>query len=349
MANYTQSIREILQMHKQDGEVITDIATIYNIANRVLFDASTVNVIDEMYRQAFITGFTLHFFNDELGLETLPLWKIALSEKLLNNGSYINLMYSNLDKQIFSQYRVKKSNDDLKLNESHDNTSNETINGTGTIENAKSGSDVNSTNTVTDMTNTKTINSTDERLESGSYTDSSEGNVTSSGNNTSKTNAVDINYDTPQGKLQSQMVSPGGDRTGKGVKYVTDNTFNYMTAAGERDASVVDDSSNTEESNGTSTRTFNDYKIKNTIDSSETDTGTNTVTGTNTIEYGAKDTQTRNTTDTHSHTDEGNKNVNTERDINEEEYSINMEMILKSENLLNRVWAIFDDIFMQIL
>ena len=77
MANYTQSIREILQMNKQPGENITDIAVITSIANRTIFDGTMVNVIDEKYRNTFITGFTLHFFNDELGLETLPLWKIA--------------------------------------------------------------------------------------------------------------------------------------------------------------------------------------------------------------------------------------------------------------------------------
>lgn len=350
MANYTQSIREILQMNKQPGENITDIAVITSIANRTIFDGTMVNVIDEKYRNTFITGFTLHFFNDELGLETLPLWKIALSEKLINNGAYINLMYDNLDKQIFSQYRVKKTTDDLTLAESHRSEFTETNEGTGTLENAKSGTDtITGNNTVTG--GEKVTETTDmHRLETGSYTDASEGSLTSENNNTSKVNAVAVAYDTPQGKLQNQMVTPGGDRTGTGVKYISDNTFNYMTAANENDNTTVDNGSNNESTNSSTTRSFDDYDVHNqgTITRDASQSRTETVNTNNTL-YNSKDTQTRNLTDNRSHDETGGKDVETNRDINDEEYTLNMEMLLKSENLLNRVWALFDDIFMQIL
>lgn len=350
MANYTQSIREILQMNKLPNENITDVNVISAIAQRTIFDGTMVNVIDERYRQNFITGFTLHFFNDELGLETLPLWKIALSEKLINNGSYINLIYENLDKQIFSQYRVKKTTDDLTLAETNRSEFEESANAGGSLENVKSGSDLTETNNV--QTGGEKVNEThsDTHSENGSYTDTSEGTLTGTSENSNKTNAVGISYDTPQGKLQNQMVSPGGDRTGQGVKYVSDNTFNYMSAANENDSSVIDSSNNEENTSSTTTRTFDNYIINSngtiTRDASQSRIEND---GSNKVTYNSKDTQTRNLTDTREHTENGSKDVETQRDINDEEYTLNMEMLLKSENLLNRVWALFDDIFMQIL
>ena len=110
MANYTQSVREILQYYKQPGEDLTNVSDVYAIANRTLFQGVPVSMIGSDYVQPFVTGFTLHFMNEELGYETLPLWKIALNEKIFNNASYINLIFENLDKQIFADYNVKNAN-----------------------------------------------------------------------------------------------------------------------------------------------------------------------------------------------------------------------------------------------
>lgn len=110
MANYTQSVREILQYYKQSGEDLTNVSDVYAIASRTLFQGVPVSMIGSDYVQPFVTGFTLHFMNEELGYETLPLWKIALNEKIFNNASYINLIFENLDKQIFADYNVKSAN-----------------------------------------------------------------------------------------------------------------------------------------------------------------------------------------------------------------------------------------------
>ena len=61
MANYTQSIREILQYNKLPAEKLTDVNDVYSIASRCLFDTMPSNVIDDLYLQRFITGFALHF------------------------------------------------------------------------------------------------------------------------------------------------------------------------------------------------------------------------------------------------------------------------------------------------
>lgn len=150
MSEYTQSIREILQYNKQPTENLVDISDVYAISNRCLFDHAPMSVIDSDYRQQFITGFTLHFMNEEIGYETLPLWKIALNEKIYNNGTYINKIFANLDKEIFAEYRVK--------NVSTEGAHYTTKNGTGTISNASTD---NATTTSTDnLSKSETVNNT---------------------------------------------------------------------------------------------------------------------------------------------------------------------------------------------
>ena len=109
MAVYTQSIREILQQNMAQEQSLENVSDVYNIASAHIFDKIPSGVINDDYLQQFITGFTLHFMNEEIGYETLPLWKIALNEKIFNSGSYINAIYENLDKQIFADYRVKNA------------------------------------------------------------------------------------------------------------------------------------------------------------------------------------------------------------------------------------------------
>lgn len=106
MAKYTISIRELIEANKGDDDPST-LEGIHDIAERVLF-GEELNVINDEYVDRFITGFALHYFNDEIGYETYPMWRIALMEKVFNNAELINGVYENLDKQIFSDYRTRK-------------------------------------------------------------------------------------------------------------------------------------------------------------------------------------------------------------------------------------------------
>lgn len=177
MAQYTQSIREILQQNKTSAEDLRNIDDVKNIANRTLFNFAPLNLLKEDYRDQFVTGFTLHYFNDEIGLETLPLWQIAFNEKLVTSAEYINQVYDLLDKQIFSDYIVKESethqtgselvevaNDTTKTGEQtiNDTTSSEeesgvsnhaTNAGTGSLTNTNVGVDVNTDSGTVDKTN----------------------------------------------------------------------------------------------------------------------------------------------------------------------------------------------------
>lgn len=108
MANFTQSVREIIQQHA-DGQDLSTIEGIYEVGAPIFF-GSEMNVISNEFRERFEKGFLLKFFNDELGYETFPLWRIAFQEKIFNNAEYINLIYDTLDKQIFADYKVRKKN-----------------------------------------------------------------------------------------------------------------------------------------------------------------------------------------------------------------------------------------------
>ena len=202
MSSYTQSIREILQYNKTPEQSLENVSDVYSVASECLFDKVPSGVISEEYWQQFVTGFTLHFMNEEIGYETLPLWKIALNEKIYNSGTYINKIFKNLDKEIFADYRVKQSataglhsitrhgtgtignvreddttttsQDSATHSETVDNTVSGTVSGTGTVANAKTGSDTTS-KTGTD-THTKTGDV--ETAKTGDVTTTKDGDVT---------------------------------------------------------------------------------------------------------------------------------------------------------------------------
>ncbi len=130
MSKITRTLLSILQENAGDND-ITTVEGISAVASSVLFPEDGLALIDENYQDRLVVGFTLHYLKDEIGMETLPLWKLALLEKLFNNYDYINEIYANLDKQIFSDYRVR--------NVSNNGTATGSKIGTGSTGTIKSG------------------------------------------------------------------------------------------------------------------------------------------------------------------------------------------------------------------
>ena len=276
MAKYTFSVREVLQYNKHDNESLTDIDDVYAIAARSIFNVDGINAISSQYRQALITSLALKYMNEESALETMPLFQIALNEKLYNYASYINLIYENLDKQVFASYRVRR------------------VENAGETENAKSATgsvntdrDVSSTDTETlntqhdtEGTDTTTVTKSgsethirsgnDDVIKSGSEVQKNSGtdtttddgyqdNISSSASG-NYTNGVQIMSDTPMGSLQN-IRTPGGDVDDntstteqfdegrdmdiygfggdRGYDYTTGQSYNYMSAATETDQTVT--------------------------------------------------------------------------------------------------------------
>lgn len=341
MASYTQSIREILQANKTPQQDLTNVNDVYNIATACLFDKMPQNVIDNNYKQQFITGFALHFFNEEIGYETLPLWKIALNEKIYNSGSYINKIFANLDKEIFADYKVKQvaseseheitktgtgtlanervdntvttSEDSATKSEIVANTLTGTVESDGTITHAKTGTD------------TVAKTGTDEKAKTGYDTDTHTGTDTSAHTGTQGTessstqettntgttgndhNLIQVQSDTPMGSL-SNLRTPGGDARGSGVTYANGQTYNYMSGAQEVDESNVQTDNTEQDVTGSesSETTFNDTttETKNLTDRAEYhSTDTETLNLQDLTTYNSTDTETRDTIDTTSKTD----------------------------------------------
>lgn len=108
MAMFTESVMEIIQRNAGSTD-ITTIDGIYQVGAPIFF-GSEMNVISPEYRERFEKGFLLKFFNDELAFDAFPMWRIKFQEKIFNNGDYINQIYDTLDRQIFSDYKVRKRN-----------------------------------------------------------------------------------------------------------------------------------------------------------------------------------------------------------------------------------------------
>ncbi len=135
MSKITRTLLSILQENAGDND-ITTVEGISAVASSVLFPQDGLDLIDTNYQDRLVVGFTLHYLKDEIGMETLPLWKLALLEKLYNNYDYINEIYANLDKQIFSDYRVR--------NVSNNGTATGSKIGTGSTGTIKNGTTVDS-------------------------------------------------------------------------------------------------------------------------------------------------------------------------------------------------------------
>lgn len=130
MAKYTTSICDILTNANTEGNSLKDLDNLYSLGSQYVFGESATNAVNEEYRKNFIIGFCLHYMFDEIGLETLPAFQIQLLDRLFNNKDFIDLMFDNLDKQIYSTYRthIKDTRDQLDRSVSDDSatTSNET-------------------------------------------------------------------------------------------------------------------------------------------------------------------------------------------------------------------------------
>ena len=102
MAKYTISILDMVTQYSE-GRDITDMAVLLDIAKQHIF-GTELNVISDEYRDRFALGFVLEFLYDEIGLPTVPGWKLALKHKVYDNAEFIDWIFENVDKQIFSNY-----------------------------------------------------------------------------------------------------------------------------------------------------------------------------------------------------------------------------------------------------
>ena len=259
MSKITRTLLSILQENAGDND-ITTVEGISAVASSVLFPQDGLDLIDENYQDRLVVGFTLHYLKDEIGMETLPLWKLALLEKLFNNYDYINEIYANLDKQIFSDYRVR--------NVSNNGTATGSKIGTGSTGTVKSGTTIDNgdvtRNYEEENTDSKesilgdvekiTLEKTgselkqhggndilkkegaevqrrggDDTVTDGGYVD----NIASKGTS-NYTNGVNITFDTPVDSLDD-LRTPGGE-----VSYSPTGTMTFGEGEGRNLTQYLD-------------------------------------------------------------------------------------------------------------
>ena len=349
MAQYTQSIREILQQNKTASEDLRKLSDVYAIANRTLFAYATQ---EEMpfepllsYREPFVTGFALHFFNDELALETLPLWQISLHEKLLNNHEYITQIFDNLDKQVFADYKVRTdeghSNVIASLSEENDGsdsrTTSNTKGSTGSVTNTESasnekGGSIDRTKSGEDtLTKGGTIGDVRAISEQGTQTGTDE--VAKTGTEAvAHAGTVETAHDgadTVTNDLLTTNEDLGGQVTDKqnaiGINYDTPqgSLANMRTPGGDATGTGVayangqtyNYMSNAQETNNTNvheSHAESQSADTGTVETAYDSTTTQTMNNTDTTTHNTTSTETRNLADSKTVSDSNTKTMNTE-------------------------------------
>lgn len=224
MGQVTYSVYDIINENKGTNDITTQ-QGIYNVAKQYLITPDAVNALDSKYRQKFITGFTLHFYTDEIGLETLPLWQVKLSAAIYNNASRINQLYAIDEKALFSEYRTHSGTRDGSTQKSTEqDTSNE--------EKLDSNATHDSQN---DVTRSSENSGQDNTYHSGTSTDNKGINGT-----ITKTGTVDVdntNSETVTGSRDSATQLSGSDTTDKTASGSTTHT-GTTTVDGKRDSST---------------------------------------------------------------------------------------------------------------
>lgn len=145
MSEFTTSISTILRMKQQElrkqGETV-DFDTMEGIralARAAFFSKdgttegpyrSEIELIDPEYREYFCTAFPLHYINDEIGMDTVPAWKIQLMAKIVENADYMNTIFESLRKQNLRGYKITKRDNTLaasKISALQEDTNRENI------------------------------------------------------------------------------------------------------------------------------------------------------------------------------------------------------------------------------
>lgn len=253
----------------------------------------------------------------------------------------------------------------------------------GTVNNQDSGSDVRRNTGTTEQAHTGYDTAYSQGYSSESHTGYDEN--TDERTDTNKRNAVQLFSDTPMGDLDNLITAVQGDATGTGVARATTpgTQYNYLSTATENDATDVDQSNGSARTDYNSqNRTENNLEDRDVYNSQQTQTDNTAETTT----YGRGQSETRNLTSSRSGSDtdvhtgtvqnnetsnasgtehsegkghsEGHRTedttMNNDRTHNQtsegdvEKTRITYDLLLRSANLLSKVWDIFDPLFMGI-
>lgn len=331
MGTYTKSILDILQENAGDRELSPlspdFVANVRDIAKEHIFGAS-LNALDEKYRDVFAAGFCFNYMYDEIGIETLSGWQLALVGRLHNNASFINQIYATMDKQIFANYSTTRSTRDgvetrQEVGKETGTREDKELGATGTAETG-SGTVATEDNTSTDSTSTTLGTSANSETRAG--TDAVTKTGTDSTDTTSKDSTKHGRTDTRDATLTDTYNNLKVQNSGALTEtlnntltfndrgsVVNDETWTKFSQTPQQGLSGVKDgtyltTANLDEKSTTTTERGSERNASDTTRNDNTasttsgsvdhaDRSTNTASGTDVVDSVGNSTTTHNATD----------------------------------------------------
>ena len=368
MSKYTTEVRYICEQAAGLDESVgyDDVNRIVELAYPNIFDSS-LNFYNEETKSRLLPKILLHYYQREIGFETVGLWKLKLNQKLREILPYYNQLYRSEDLEYnplqnvdnththSGSHGINKQNSNVKTDdytETHNLT--ETRNLT-TVDNGSSSFDKNE----------DTILRHDKTTTRGNSTVAQADDVTIHGNDTT-THVVDAALDhwtmfsdTPQGGIDGVQLAGGVGTSGtlSDNAYLTNATHITESPAATHDTAQFGNVTN---QHGTITNTFGDVvesynKLGDKADHVDTDgwdktdntnTHSGTITDTGTLR---KAGQTNNNgsaaetgTDAYTKTESGKIGVMTYQEMQmkwrESFLNIDMQIINELGDLFMKVW-----------
>lgn len=309
MADWTMSLREILEPSKPAGSPWTDPNTILALAGEI-FPAGSLDPLPAELRPRFSTGFIWHFFNDEIGMETLPLWQIALTGRIYNNAAYIQHLMELADQEVFTHLHRRR--------------------GEGTTTHGDSTTSTSSTQDTRDSTTTSKSKGSGDGTSAGNQDQNTKQEALTESTGNTRTNTQNTEGSAGETtQLYSDTPQNGLDPVRSG-QYLTNATVN-----GNNDNRSGSTQGTNDQTNNGSTTTINTG-------------GTSTIGETH--QKTTSDTDSTTGTTGTARTDATGTNEGyTQRNDSDHDIDIEYDRLFESRPIMDRVWHLFDDLFMMIL
>lgn len=275
MSDYTTQLRFICESYanRQQSAPACDVDTVIELARPKIFDFY-YPIFDEDYKPELEQKILQHFYTQEIGLETVGLWKLKLRTKMREIMPYYNQLYLSERKE-FDPFINTDYTDERQT--------------VGTDNNVTTGTN------ASDTLQTQTDNTVDTRTHLGEAdgVDVKTGNASNVSRETSNGETTDTSADTEKGtygETSQTDFKPQADKktlvkhadtplggvdgvTGNSSNYlsdVTETVENYNPASGAKDRTDVTASKDTEndrEHVGASTTTSDGTKTTDDLHS----------------------------------------------------------------------------------
>ena len=342
MSKYTTEVRYICEEAAglKNSVGANDVLTVVNAAYPKIFDNS-LNFYDEETKTRLLPKILIHYYQREIGFETVGLWKLKLNQKMREILPYYNQLYASEKLQYDPLQNVNNTH-------THDGEYEDTTSGGNTV--TKDYTETRDLRTVDDgrssfdrnedtiLRHTKTIEHGDDSITRNN--DQVDHTV-----ETARDHWVMFS-DTPQGGINGVQLAGGVSQSGtlSDNAYLTNATHETESPAATRDTTQYGKITN---EFGDVTETYN--KGQDKVDHAEADgwektDNTNTQTGTVRNAGTTNDTidKTTDGTNNYTKTEVGKIGVMTYQEMQmkwrESFLNIDMQIIDELSNLFMKVW-----------